>query len=397
MSHHEKSQITKMPSIHRIWIFNLLTVFILVANDLHSTPAQSVTVTVRYDGDPSTPVIHQIAITEFISDMWQTANLTHDLLSLNISATGDLVLTNSAIDLRAIDDIVINVTGSIDINATTITIKSNQSDVKLTATDDITFSGAGELSADNGMIVLTTSGGARIDLDQVQVNARQATLDTGAAAGGSINVSTTGGISVGTSDIAIINNGNISITPVGSGTSGSTTTNPGGSISIGPGITSITSGGITLTGKAANSGNDNGIGGTLTITTAAVTTILQAGAVTIDSDGDQLDDGWESIFFDDLDQDADADFDGDGFSNMQEFKRGLHPKQYAIELKKGWNLIAVSRIPKTGSILSALAPHIRGRPWCWDNGGFEIVETILPLRGHWVYSMDNVSVEISLD
>jgi hypothetical protein len=47
--------------------------------------------------------------------------------------------------------------------------------------------------------------------------------------------------------------------------------------------------------------------------------------VTPDSDGDRMDDEWETSYFGDLDEPASADADGDGFPNIFEYHHGTNP------------------------------------------------------------------------
>ena len=48
-----------------------------------------------------------------------------------------------------------------------------------------------------------------------------------------------------------------------------------------------------------------------------------------DTDGDGLDDGWERVFFNTLDEDADGDPDGDGIANGTEYTSGSDPTSAA--------------------------------------------------------------------
>ena len=49
--------------------------------------------------------------------------------------------------------------------------------------------------------------------------------------------------------------------------------------------------------------------------------------VDADTDDDQMGDGWEYQYFNDLDENGSDDYDGDGFSNLEEYRNGTDPTQ----------------------------------------------------------------------
>ncbi len=101
-------------------------------------------------------------------------------------------------------------------------------------------------------------------------------------------------------------------------------------------------------------------------------TAYAAGTVTIDharpdSDGDQLSDVWEMLFFGDLSQDGSGDtlLDDDGSSNLEEFARHTDPTvpDVRLQLKAGTNVIAVplsfSPVMTARDLLLRLAPALQ--------------------------------------
>lgn len=106
----------------------------------------------------------------------------------------------------------------------------------------------------------------------------------------------------------------------------------------------------------------------------------------VDTDGDQIDDAWEAIYFRaPEDCDSAEDFDGDGFSNLQEYENGTDPAAYVIPLKHGWNLVSIARVPNDHSIGGIFGDYVLGHAWTWEDGRYQVADTVLPLRGHWVY------------
>ena len=91
-----------------------------------------------------------------------------------------------------------------------------------------------------------------------------------------------------------------------------------------------------------------------------------------------------------------ADKDGDGLTDEQELARGTDPNRYSIELKSGWNLISLARVPDNNATGHILGNQALGTVWIWEDKKFKVATELLPLRGHWVYAMTNTNVDIQL-
>lgn len=118
-----------------------------------------------------------------------------------------------------------------------------------------------------------------------------------------------------------------------------------------------------------------------------------------DSDGDQMSDGWElaSGLKPSLAEDATTDTDGDGITNYQEYQRGTDPRKYVLSLKKGWNSIAIARMPNDNLIESIFSQGEVAVVWVWKDGIFVRAKELEPLKGYWVYSLVDAEVNINLN
>ena len=91
------------------------------------------------------------------------------------------------------------------------------------------------------------------------------------------------------------------------------------------------------------------------------------------------------------------DRDGDGFTDAQELAQGTDPDRYTIPFAAGWNNLSIARAP-TDNSANALFPFRLGSVWIWNAAGgyYQVTSTVLPNRGHWVYSPSAGTVEIAL-
>lgn len=114
--------------------------------------------------------------------------------------------------------------------------------------------------------------------------------------------------------------------------------------------------------------------------------VIVPAVYSVDADDDGLADDWEISHFTDQNQNPNDDFDGDGFSNLQEFRRNSDPIAYSIHLDSGWNLVSCARVPDSNSVAS-MFPGIAVSPrvWTWRVGRFTSCDKIEPLSGYWLY------------
>lgn len=115
-----------------------------------------------------------------------------------------------------------------------------------------------------------------------------------------------------------------------------------------------------------------------------------------DDDADGMANNWEMYYFYTLNQDGDDDFDGDGFSNYQEYINGTNPASYQLELKAGWNLVSISRLPKDNSVDAIFGNKVIQHVWIWKDGRYEIATEVNPLNGYWIFSFEDFTVDINL-
>ena len=117
-----------------------------------------------------------------------------------------------------------------------------------------------------------------------------------------------------------------------------------------------------------------------------------------DTDGDDMSDGWEVEHgFSPLDPtDADEDADGDGYTNRDEFLSDTDPHLYVLTLKKGWNLVSISRKPRDNSVGAILGDKIIGYAWAWANGTYTAATELLPNQGYWVYCPADCTIAVLL-
>jgi len=117
--------------------------------------------------------------------------------------------------------------------------------------------------------------------------------------------------------------------------------------------------------------------------------------VLLDADSDTLNDDWELANLGNLLSGADDDPDGDGFTNAQEEERGTDPLTYVLSVKKGWNLVALSRMPTNNSIQGIFGEHV-AVAWMWQDGRFVRATELQPLKGYWVYATEQAEIEVQL-
>jgi hypothetical protein len=116
-----------------------------------------------------------------------------------------------------------------------------------------------------------------------------------------------------------------------------------------------------------------------------------------DSDDDTMTDGYEvENNLNPLADDRNADNDGDGFSNLQEFERGTSAGVYKIELKAGWNLISIARVPTYNTIDLILKGFNSGAVWYWEDGLFRVATRMQPMKGYWVYAPIDKNIEVTI-
>ncbi len=92
-----------------------------------------------------------------------------------------------------------------------------------------------------------------------------------------------------------------------------------------------------------------------------------------------------------------VDKDGDGLTDIEEAVLGTNPNSYEIELKAGWNLMSLARIPDdntAGNIF--MGTDVVGTVWIWDDNQFKVANELLPSRGHWVYAKSDENIPIQL-
>lgn len=92
------------------------------------------------------------------------------------------------------------------------------------------------------------------------------------------------------------------------------------------------------------------------------------------------------------------DRDGDGWTDQQERANETDPDVYSVDLRPGWNLISFARVPENNSVEDVFQGVQTGEIWVWnpDTGQYEAVETVTPLRGHWVYVTEAAHLHIAL-
>ena len=107
-----------------------------------------------------------------------------------------------------------------------------------------------------------------------------------------------------------------------------------------------------------------------------------------DMDNDGLSDDWEFEHFADLRFNGTDDPDNDGLSNLTEFDTGGNPLGVQLELRKGWNLVSISKQPQENTIIAVFGNRMIGRVWTWNNETkrFEGISAILARRSHWIYA-----------
>lgn len=96
--------------------------------------------------------------------------------------------------------------------------------------------------------------------------------------------------------------------------------------------------------------------------------------------------------------DGGVDRDGDGFTDRQEIERRTDPERYFLELDAGWNLVSCARVPTDNSVGHMFSHFIAGEVWFWDDAHdrYRVTQQVRPLRGHWVYLSEAVSIEVIL-
>ena len=116
-----------------------------------------------------------------------------------------------------------------------------------------------------------------------------------------------------------------------------------------------------------------------------------------DSDEDKMDDTWEVTNLGGTSAQPHFDRDGDGFSNVQEFRSGTDPLEYAIPLSHGWNLLSLSTVPNMNSLDSIFAQvDVYPIGWSYTEIGWEQTQALLDsFSAYWAYQRgpaDTVSI-----
>lgn len=92
-----------------------------------------------------------------------------------------------------------------------------------------------------------------------------------------------------------------------------------------------------------------------------------------DTDGDLLDDDWETAHFDDLRFLAGDDADGDGATNAEEQSAGTDPAGYDIVLHAGWNAVGLAGVFEPNGIEDMFGTYpdspVFPTVWRWDGVG----------------------------
>ena len=123
------------------------------------------------------------------------------------------------------------------------------------------------------------------------------------------------------------------------------------------------------------------------------------------SDNDVLQDDWEQQIVDAdpddsvetiLDVDPHDDFDDDGWSNLQEHENNTDPTRYVLELHKGWNLVSIALAPADYSVEGIFGDKIISPVWKWADGQYQEASKIKPLRGYWIYSKKEQTINIGI-
>ena len=115
-----------------------------------------------------------------------------------------------------------------------------------------------------------------------------------------------------------------------------------------------------------------------------------------DTNGNGIDDAWETFWFGHTDVVADTDDDGDGWSNWQEYDRGTDPTRYVLRLEEGWNLVSLARVPRANSVTDIFGNHHVGLVYVWNEDHYNVATELKPLRGYWVYVPTPVEIDILL-
>lgn len=132
---------------------------------------------------------------------------------------------------------------------------------------------------------------------------------------------------------------------------------------------------------------------TVTTTTDLVLTAHFA----VDADGDGLPDDWESsVGLDPATFNADGDLSGDGFTNLDAYRRGIDPNSYILSFEPGWNAFAINRLPVDPAISEVFAqvPLRDGLVWRLDNGRYVPADVLEPGIGYWGHFEAAAEVEI---
>lgn len=131
-----------------------------------------------------------------------------------------------------------------------------------------------------------------------------------------------------------------------------------------------------------------------------------------DSDRDGMDDFWEAEY--DLDpanaSDAKSDLDGDGIPAWLEYKSGLNPtinnvigddKIDSIDLKVGWNLVAVPIESESVTYSDVFHNTAVGICWSWDSQEQRYIEAddevVSSCLGIWVFALEDITVPIKVN
>jgi len=62
-----------------------------------------------------------------------------------------------------------------------------------------------------------------------------------------------------------------------------------------------------------------------------------------------------------------------------------HNRDDRLDLKYGWNLMSINRVPTNNSVSGIFGGHAVDEAWVWAGDHYDPAEEIHPLRGHWVF------------
>lgn len=113
--------------------------------------------------------------------------------------------------------------------------------------------------------------------------------------------------------------------------------------------------------------------------------------LTADGDHDGLPDSWELTYFGRLDYtDGTRDSDGDGWSDQEEYTNQTNPFEFYLNLKTGWNLLALP-FDATADGMAALTAATAPVRWTWNGKSYDFTPLPAAYQGFWVYATEEQS------